>query len=235
MTGRGLLIAVAAAVLALPTVASGASTRDAITGGGQAFFGSNGETGQGAGDTVAFSAKRAKGTPEGSTDAVGQIQVNRRTTTQVKFHGTFHCLVVNGEPNSGAGMAWASGESRDGTPFQLYVEDGGKGQMERNDMITLLVGDQGRRRPVRVRGHRHRQHLAEPRQRPGPQPRHVRGRAAAEQQRQPAVSSRPLSRTFSQKHPSALGPRPGRSSLRGARAASGPPIPTARRSAGRRS
>jgi len=38
-------------------------------------------------------------------------------------------------------MAWASGESRDGTPFQLYVEDGGKGQMERNDMITLLVGD----------------------------------------------------------------------------------------------
>ena len=142
MTGRGLLIAVAAAVLALPTVASGASTRDAITGGGQAFFGSNGETGQGAGDTVAFSAKRAKGTPEGSTDAVGQIQVNRRTTTQVKFHGTFHCLVVNGEPNSGAGMAWASGESRDGTPFQLYVEDGGKGQAERNDMIMLFVGDE---------------------------------------------------------------------------------------------
>ena len=142
MKRRGLLIAVSAAVLALPTVASGASTRDAITGGGQAFFGSNGETGQGAGDTVAFSAKRAKGTPEGSTDAVGQIQVNRRTTTQVKFHGTFHCLVVNGEPNSGAGMAWASGESRDGTPFQLYVEDGGKGQAERNDMIMLFVGDE---------------------------------------------------------------------------------------------
>ena len=142
MKRRGLLIAVSAAVLALPTVASGASTRDAITGGGQAFFGSNGETGQGAGDTVAFSAKRAKGTPEGSTDAVGQIQVNRRTTSQVKFHGTFHCLVVNGEPNSGAGMAWASGESRDGTPFQLYVEDGGKGQAERNDMIMLFVGDE---------------------------------------------------------------------------------------------
>jgi hypothetical protein len=142
MKRRGLLIAVSAAVLALPTVASGASTRDAITGGGQAFFGSNGETGQGAGDTVAFSAKRAKGTPEGSTDAVGQIQVNRRTTSQVKFHGTFNCLVVNGEPNSGAGMAWASGESRDGTPFQLYVEDGGKGQAERNDMIMLFVGDE---------------------------------------------------------------------------------------------
>lgn len=141
MKGRGFLIAVTAAVLAIPTVASGASTRDAITGGGQAFFGSNGETGQGAGDTVAFTAKRERGAAEGSTDAVGQIQVNRRTTNQVKFHGTFNCLVVNGEPNSGAGMAWASGESRTGTPFQLYVEDGGKGQMERNDMITLLVGD----------------------------------------------------------------------------------------------
>ena len=142
MTGRGLLIAVAAAVLALPTVASGASTRDAITGGGQAFFGSNGETGQGAGDTVAFSAKRERGAAEGSDAAVGQIQVNRRTTSQVKFHGTFDCLVVNGEPGSGAGMAWASGESRDGTPFQLYVEDGGKGQAERDDMIMLFVGDE---------------------------------------------------------------------------------------------
>jgi hypothetical protein len=142
MKGRGLLIAGAAALLALPTVASGASTRDAITGGGQAFFGSNGETGQGAGDTVAFSAKRERGAAEGSDAAVGQLQVNRRTTSQVKFHGTFDCLVVNGEPGSGAGMAWASGESRDGTPFQLYVEDGGKGQMERNDMIMLFVGDE---------------------------------------------------------------------------------------------
>jgi hypothetical protein len=142
MKGRGLLIAGAAALLALPTVASGASTRDAITGGGQAFFGSNGETGQGAGDTVAFSAKRERGAAEGSDAAVGQIQVNRRTTSQIKFHGTFDCLVVNGEPNSGAGMAWASGESRDGTPFQLYVEDGGKGQAERDDMIMLLVGEE---------------------------------------------------------------------------------------------
>ena len=141
MKGRGFLIAGAAAVLALPAVASGASTRDAITGGGQAFFGSNGETGQGAGDTVAFTAKRERGAAEGSDAAVGQIQVNRRTTSQVKFHGTFDCLVVNGEPNSGAGMAWASGESRTGVPFQLYVEDGGKGQMERNDMIMLLVGE----------------------------------------------------------------------------------------------
>jgi len=141
MKSRGFLIAAAAAVLALPALASGASTRDAITGGGQAFFGSGGEAQQGAGDTVAFTAKRERGAAEGSDAAVGQIQVNRRTTDQVKFHGTFDCLVVNGEPNSGAGMAWASGESRDGTPFQLYVEDGGKGQMERNDMITLLVGD----------------------------------------------------------------------------------------------
>jgi hypothetical protein len=142
MKKTGLLAAAAVAVLALPTGASAASTRDAITGGGQAFFGSNGETGQGAGDTVAFSAKRERGAAEGSTDAIGQLQVNRRTTNQVKFHGTFNCLVVNGEPNSGAGMAWASGESRGGVPFQLYVEDGGKGQQERDDMILLFVGDE---------------------------------------------------------------------------------------------
>ena len=141
MKGRGLLFAGIVAVLAFPTVASGASTRDAITGGGQAFFGSGGETGQGAGDTVAFTAKRERGAEDGSDAADGQIQVNRRTTSAVKFHGTFECLVVNGEPNSGAGIAWASGTSRNGQDFQLYVEDGGKGQMERNDMIMLLVGD----------------------------------------------------------------------------------------------
>ena len=227
MKGRGLLIAGAAALLALPTVASGASTRDAITGGGQAFFGSNGETGQGAGDTVAFSAKRERGAAEGSDAAVGQIQVNRRTTSQVKFHGTFDCLVVNGEPNSGAGMAWASGESRDGTPFQLYVEDGGKGVV-----LTVPV-----ERPARVRGHRHGQHLAEPRQRPGPQQGHLGGRRGGFEQRagQRAVVPRPLVRDLSQQHPSALGFRPGRSSLRRARAASAPPTPTARTSAGRRS
>ena len=142
MKGRGFLITAAAAVLAVPTIAGaaqGGTTRDAITGGGQAFFATGGETGQGAGDTVAFTAKRERDADEGSDAAVGQIQVNRRTENEVKFHGEFDCLVVNGEPNSGAGMAWASGESRDGTPFQLYVEDGGKGQMERNDMITLLV------------------------------------------------------------------------------------------------
>jgi hypothetical protein len=139
--GRGLFLVAIVAVLALPTVASGASTRDAITGGGQAFFGTGGETGQGAGDTVAFTAKREKGAADGTDAAVGQIQVNRRTTNAIKFHGTFECLVVNGEPNSGAGMAWASGISRSGQQFQLYVEDGGKGQMERNDMIMLLVGE----------------------------------------------------------------------------------------------
>ncbi len=141
MKGRGLFLVAIVAVLALPTVASGASTRDAITGGGQAFFGTGGETGQGAGDTVAFTAKREKGAADGTDAAVGQIQVNRRTSDVIKFHGTFDCLVVNGVPGSGAGMAWASGQSRTGTSFQLYVEDGGKGTMERNDMITLLVGD----------------------------------------------------------------------------------------------
>jgi hypothetical protein len=142
MRKTGLVVAAAVAVLALPTGASAANTRDAVTGGGQAFFGTNGESGPGAGDTVAFTAKRAKGAADGSSEAVGQIQVNRRTTGEVKFHGTFDCLVANGEPGSGAGYAYASGQSRDGTPFELYVSDGGKGAMERNDMIMLYVGDE---------------------------------------------------------------------------------------------
>jgi len=141
MKVRGLLVAGAVAALALPAVTMGANTRDAITGGGQAFFATDGVPGQGAGDTVAFTAKREKGAPDMSDAAVGQIQVNRRTTDAVKFHGTFECLVVNGTPGSGAGYAYASGESRDNVPFQLYVEDGGKGQMERNDMIMLFVGE----------------------------------------------------------------------------------------------
>ena len=38
MKSRGFLIAAAAAVLALPALASGASTRDAITGGGPVSY-----------------------------------------------------------------------------------------------------------------------------------------------------------------------------------------------------
>ena len=142
---KALLIAALAAAVAIPTVAGAAkggnNTRDGITGGGQAFFDMREDTtGGGAGDTIAFTAKRARDAATTSTDAEGQIQVRRRTTGAVKFHGEFECLVVNGEPNSGAGIAFASGASRDGVPFELYVEDGGKGAMERNDMIMLFYG-----------------------------------------------------------------------------------------------
>ena len=141
---KALLVTGAAIAVAIPTVAGaaqGGTTRDAITGGGQAFFGSeDGVPTTGAGDTVAFTAKRAKGAADGSTAATGNIQVNRRTTSQVKFHGSFSCLVVNGEPNSGAGYAFASGASRTGVPFELFVQDGGKGPQERNDLIMLYVG-----------------------------------------------------------------------------------------------
>lgn len=146
MKKTGLIVAAAVAV-AIPTVAGaaqGGTTRDAITGGGQAFFGNeDGVPTPGAGDTVAFTAKRAKGEEGlGSDAATGQIQVNRRTTGAIKFHGTFDCLIANGEIGSGAGYAYASGVSRDGeTPFELYVEDGGKGPAERNDLIMLFVGD----------------------------------------------------------------------------------------------
>lgn len=120
---------------------SSGNTRDSATGGGQAFFDRDDPAGStGAGDTVAFTAHRAKGAPEGSDAATGQIQVNRRTTGAVKFHGTIDCLVTNGVKGSGAGDAYMSGKARNGEPFELYVSDGGKGQMERNDMIMLYHG-----------------------------------------------------------------------------------------------
>lgn len=125
-------------------VAQSASSRDKAIGGGQAFLDSRDASG--AGDTVAFTAQRAKGAPDGSDAAVGQIQVNRRGTNAVRFHGTITCLVVNGGRSEG--VAYMSGTTRankrvPAQPFELYVTDGGKGQMERsNDMIMLFVGDE---------------------------------------------------------------------------------------------
>lgn len=139
---KALLITGAAMAVAVPTVAGaaqGGTTRDSITGGGQAFFDERDPTG--AGDTIAFQAQRERGADTSSTDADGNIQVRRRGTNSVKFHGEFECLVVNGDPGSGAGYAFGSGESRSGEPFELYVSDGGKGQLERDDMIMLYYGD----------------------------------------------------------------------------------------------
>lgn len=144
MKSKLMLIGALAGVAALPvSAADSAPSRDKATGGGQTFFESDG-AGSGAGDTVAFTAQRAKNAPDGSTDATGQIQVNRRGENAIKFHGTITCLVVEGAQSMGA--AYMSGTSRNGIPFELYVTDGGKGQSERNDLINLWAGpetDQG--------------------------------------------------------------------------------------------
>ena len=138
---KALLIVGAIVAIAVPTAgaAKGGTTRDSVTGGGQAFF--DGREPAGAGDTIAFQAQRAKGAVDDDTTATGQIQVNRRgEANAVKFHGTIDCLVVNGEPKSSAGTAYMSGAARDGTPFELYVTDGGQGPQERMDTIMLFVG-----------------------------------------------------------------------------------------------
>lgn len=141
---KKLILAALAGVLALPVAsADSASTRDKVTGGGQAFLDSR--DAKGAGDTVAFQAQRERGAADGSDAADGQIQVNRRGDNAVKFHGEITCLVVNGGKSEG--VAYMSGTTRasksvPAQPFELYVTDGGKGKAERNDMIMLFVGDE---------------------------------------------------------------------------------------------
>ena len=140
----GVLAAVPAIAVAAP---NSGPKRDKATGGGQAFFDSREPTG--AGDTVAFTAQRARDAAADSSDATGQVQVNRRGDNAVKFHGIVDCLVVNandesGDPvvSKGQGEAYISGYVRGDTSkrFELYVKDGGKGQMERaGDMIALFA------------------------------------------------------------------------------------------------
>jgi hypothetical protein len=149
---RTLVIAGAVVALAVPNVAGaakGGTTRDSATGGGQAFFDRDDPTGStGAGDTVAFQAQHAKGAAADSTDATGQIQVNRRTTGAIKFHGTIDCLASNGsQEKDGISYAYMSGTSRanrtaPAQPFELFVQDGGSGPQERNDAIMLFVGSE---------------------------------------------------------------------------------------------
>ena len=82
---------------------------------------------------MAFTAQHEKGAPEGSDLADGQIQVNRRGSDPVKFHGTIDCLVVNGGRSEG--VDYMSGTSRanknlPAQPFELYVSDDGSADDE---------------------------------------------------------------------------------------------------------
>lgn len=142
MNRKRATLAAACVLAVVPSIATADSPRDRATGGGQAFF--SGEP-AGAGDTVAFTAQRAKAAANDEVAANGQIQVNRRTTGVTKFHGTITCLVVTGGKSEGA--AYMSGTSRasktqPAQSFELYVTDGGKGAMERDDTIALFVGDE---------------------------------------------------------------------------------------------
>lgn len=132
----GLLGAVAA-LTAVPVAADANSARDRATGGGQIIVDPNTPPdAKGAFDTIAFTAQRERGATDASGLADGQVQVNRRTTNQIKFHGIVECLIVIGGKSEGE--AFISGESRDGVPFELYVFDGGKGAQERAEDLTMI-------------------------------------------------------------------------------------------------
>lgn len=136
----GLLGAVAA-LAAVPVGADADSPRDRATGGGQVIMDPNAQPTQGAFDTVAFTAQRAKGATDESGDAIGQVQVNRRLgDAPVKFHGTVECLIVFGTKS--AGKAYISGfDNKTQEPFELYVVDGGSGETERGaDQILVWYG-----------------------------------------------------------------------------------------------
>jgi hypothetical protein len=137
----GVLAAVGA-LGALPVAADADSPRDRATGGGQILIDPDSPPQNGALDTVAFTAQRERGASDDSGLADGQVQVNRRSGDALKFHGTVECLIVIGGKSEG--KAYISGvkrgsrteENPEGTPFELYIVDGGSGENERG-------GDQG--------------------------------------------------------------------------------------------
>jgi hypothetical protein len=121
------------AALAITSGPASAGNGDKATGGGQILVGSN------AGSTIAFTA-------QGTTSAAkGQVQFIDRTAgkgqSQVKFHGVVDCIEVIGN------FAVIGGETRNGTPFTLRVEDNGEPN-QGADMIQFetdsefICGDQ---------------------------------------------------------------------------------------------
>ena len=108
-----IVVAIAAlAAFAISSVSATAGNGDKATGGGQILVGSN------AGSTIAFTA-------QGTTEAAkGQVQFIDRTVgkgqSQIKYHGVVDCIEVIGN------FAVIGGETRNGTPFTLRVEDNGE-------------------------------------------------------------------------------------------------------------
>lgn len=109
------MLCVAAGALAVPVVAQAGPSVDKATGGGQILFAS-----KGAGNTIAFTAQ---GTAE---DAKGQVQFIDRSggkgRDQVKRHGDVECIEATGN------VAKVAGTLRNGSSFNLYVEDTGEGK-----------------------------------------------------------------------------------------------------------
>jgi hypothetical protein len=134
------LVAAIGALAALPVAAGADSPRDRATGGGQVILDPNDPPTSGAFDTIAFTAQREKGATDGSGLADGQVQVNRRTTNALKFHGVVECLIVIGGKSEG--RAYISGvDRRNGEPFELYVNDGGSATSERGaDQMLVWYG-----------------------------------------------------------------------------------------------
>ena len=135
MRGKTLGLSIAVATMVAFPVAAGADApRDKATGGGQLLLDPNDPRTTGAFDTVAFTAQRERGATDESGLADGQVQVNRRGETQYKFHGEVECLIVVGNKAYISGTQ--SNGAEEGTPFELYIVDGGDGANERG-------GDQG--------------------------------------------------------------------------------------------
>ena len=136
----GLSVALATTV-AFPVAAGADTPRDKATGGGQVLLDPDNPPTTGALDTIAFTAQRERGATDESGLADGQVQVNRRSGDALKFHGVVECLIVVGS-EYGGGKAYISGVqsngAEEGTPFELYIVDGGNGANERGADQALV-------------------------------------------------------------------------------------------------
>jgi hypothetical protein len=134
------MLAAVGAVVAAP-VADADPPRDSASGGGQVLLDPNSPPTTGALDTIAFTAQRERGADDESGAADGQLQVNRRSGDALKFHGEVQCLIVVGN------KAYISGEQSnqegEGTPFELYIEDGSTGnEGAGGDMALVWYGSE---------------------------------------------------------------------------------------------